>query len=399
MNEKKLTMLDTLFENEIKENRIKDCSIQIRHKGKKVFERFYGNTKKETAFKIFSMSKPITSAAAMILIDRGIIDPDDPVWYYIPAFKNMKVMVHEGEDVSNFTGVERTKYGTLVRDAKITMTIRHLLNMTSGMVYSGENSPAEVEMGKRLLALYNDAKNGQKLSEVEICSEMAKSPLGFEPSTRWQYGTSADIMGGVIESASGMKFSEFLKKEIFEPLEMNTTAFNINDAVKEKQTVLDYHRFPDRHVEVLSDELQRILGVLPYPTPNGFEAGGHGLYSTLEDYSRFADMLLHNGTGNGKSLYGRKTAEFQHTPQLKPELSKMVWKDGYNYSNFLRIAEEPGIYGVGSMGEFGWDGLTGTYFLCDQKEDLQIVFMQAILEGTDQNLLHKFRQIVYGALD
>jgi CubicO group peptidase (beta-lactamase class C family) len=401
MNKAQLQRLNDLFADEIAHNRITDAAIQVEHKGKVCFTNYYGKSNDKSIYKIYSMSKPITSTAFMMLFERGMVDLDDPVSKYIPSFGHMKVVVPDGYDTSKATGLETTKRGTLIMDSKVTMTVRNLLNMTSGMVYPGDWSKAEKEVIDAQTDLRDRVVKGEKLTNIDTCVRLSQCPLEFEPGSGWKYGTSADIIGGLVEVISGMKFGDFLKKEIFEPLGMADTWFSV-PVEKLPRLIKPYTRKqPDGHLEPVSQGQLEWMGQVHPEQEVAFQSGGGYLYSTLEDYSRFARVLLNGGTAAGKHFLGRKTVEFMHTNQLTDEQRKMYWLNdqGYGYANLMRTLMNPEKTGNGSVGEFGWDGLAGTYFFIDQKEDLQVVYMQQICDGGDANLRRKFRNIIYSALD
>lgn len=401
MNQAQLKKLDTLFENEIAHCRITDAAIQIEHKGSVCFTSFYGGAQKNSIYKIYSMTKPITATALMMLYENGAFDLDDPVSKFLPSFGQMKVVVPAGADTSCAKGLEVTKRGTLVRDAQTVMTIRHLLNMTSGMVYPGDNTPAEKEVIDAQAELRDRVEKGESLSNIDVCVRLGQCPLEFDPGTNWKYGTSADIIGGLVEIISGMQFGEFLRQHLFEPLGMVDTWFSVAPQ-KMSRLIHPYSRKqPDGHLEPVNHDQLVWMGQDHPEQEVTFQSGGGYLYSTLEDYCRFARILTNGGTVNGKRYLGRKTVDFMHQGQLTDGQKKRYWltEQGYDYANLMRTLVEPQKTGCGTAGEFGWDGLAGTYFFIDQIENLQVVYMQQILEGPDVSLRRKIRNIIYSALE
>ncbi len=386
MKKHKLEYLNHLFAKEMQENRIKGAAIRIFSKGSMVFDQIYGTDGQHTIYKIFSMTKPITAVAAMILYERGMLDLYDPVFKYLPAFKEMKKVGENG-----------------LEDCKQPIRIRDLMNMTSGLMYADTTGMSEMCMIQIVNEIDESVKNGEKLSNVEICSLFAKAPLKFEPGKRWAYGTSTDIMGAVIEVITGETYSKFLKREIFDPLQMEDTDFYVDESKKSRLAKVYTRIDEEGHLEEALDERLRSLGMTEPCKRPVFESAGGGLYSTVEDYSHFAMMLLGNGTYKGTEIIGRKTVDFLRINQLTPEQEKTIYFDslyGYSYGNFMRVlVDKSAASSNGSIGEYGWDGLLGNYFCVDPEEELSVIYMQQITEGADQSLRRKMRQIIYGAID
>lgn len=386
MNRTKLKYLDSLFATEMEAQRIKGASIVVEHKGNQEFRNVYGTDKEDSIYKIYSMTKPITTIAAMMLYEQGKIDLYDPVGKYLKAYENMKVATSKG-----------------LVEAKSQITLRELLNMTSGLVYPGKESEPERIMETIRVELHERAESGEKFSNIDICNALAQAPLLFHPGEQWHYGLSADIIAAVVEVVTGVTYGEFLQKEIFEPLEMIDTAFCVPEN-KIGRLATMYSRVDAAGRLKESDEKALDWLNLSKPTrPPYIESGGGGLYSTLEDYRHFVQMLAAGGTFKGKQLVGRKTIEFISKNQLnEQQLSSVDFDsiDGYGYGNYMRVMMQPEMAGSnGTVGEYGWDGLPGTYFFVDPKEELTLVYMQQIEQGADLVLRRKMRQIIYGALE
>ena len=386
MNQEKLSLLNDLFAAEIEENRVQGASILIEHKGKLEFSAVYGGDKKDSIYKIYSMTKPITTVAVMQLYEKGLIDLYDPVEKYLPGFAHMKVSTAKG-----------------LVDAKTSITIRQLMNMTSGLVYPGENSEPERVMAELQVDLHERAVKGEPFSNLDICNELAKAPLLFQPGEGWHYGISADIAAAVVEVVTGIPYGEHLKKAIFDPLEMKDTGFYVQPDQMHRLAVMYSRMDEEGHLRRANEKELEWLNLYAPDRPPYIESGGGGLYSTMEDYRHFAQMLLNKGEYKGKQILGRKTVEFISKNQLND--LQMKWVDfdsieGYGYGNFMRVMMWPERGASnGSVGEYGWDGLPGTYFMIDPKEELMLVYMQQIQQGADLTLRRKMRQIVYGALE
>lgn len=383
MNIRKLNRLDALVEKQREKGALLGATMIVEHKGKRVYENTFEPDRPDSIYKIFSMTKPVTAVAAMMLYERGELDLMSKVSDYLPGYKNCKVVSSEG-----------------IRAAQNQITIRDLLNMTSGIVMSGDFGEAERLMSK----IYKEARiqreSGILKSNVDICNKLSEAGVAFEPGETFRYGYSADILGGVIEVISGMKLSEFFKKEIFTPLNMEDTDFKIGEGKEFRQAVL-FRRDKKGKVVRAEDDVRRRLEMENPTRDPWWERGGAGLYSTAGDYAHFAQMLLNKGSYHGKELIGRRTMEFMTSPQLtETQLLTCDFESciGYNYGNLFRVLTDPAkAASNGSVGEFGWDGLAGTYFFVDPNEELIFIYMQQIAEGLDFSFLRGLKQIIYGA--
>ncbi|HBE77034.1 MAG TPA: serine hydrolase [Firmicutes bacterium] len=390
MNIVKLYRLNDLFNAELKKQKLLGASIAVEHHNRRVFQNSYGSDGRDSIYRIFSMSKPITTVAVMILYERGLIDLNDSIAKYLPEFQHMKVC---------------NKQGTV--DAKKQITIQSLLNMTSGLVYPGTDTEAEKAMARLYEEIKQKVKMGREFSSAEICNILAQAPLEFEPGERWKYGSSADILGGLVEVVSGQRLSEFFKKELFEPLEMVDTDFKVKESKLTRLATM-YMRIDEQgHLEVADKKTMEALTLLTFSPINPieepcFETGGAGLYSTLEDYMHFLRMLVNEGVYNGKEILGRKTIAFMRKNQLNQTQRDSIYFDGlagYGYSNLLRVmVDNTTALSNGSIGEYGWDGLPGNYFLVDPEEGLIVTYLQQISQGPDLTVRRAMRQIIYASL-
>lgn len=390
MYKDKLKYLSDVINEEISNGQISGASTAVLKDGEVVFRKEYGyadiekgkKMARDTIFRLFSLTKPITAVAAMILFERGIIDLESPVKNYISGYENMKV-IKDGKYIP----------------ANSEITIHNLLNMTAGMVYGGDWCESCAEMQK----LYDDLKlrieNGEEFTTLQIAELLAQKPLMFHPGESWTYGTCADVMGAVIEKASGMRFSEFLEREVFEPLGMADTGFYIPDDKYDRLAQIYYYDEAEKKSKVFNDFH---LLLTDYKKPPAFESGGAGLVSTLDDYMKFASMLLNKGEYNGKRILGRKTVEYMTTNQMTeyqmPALYYGATK-GYGYGNYMRILVDKTTAATNaSLGEFGWDGWTGDYVTISPNDNMVFLyFIQRCGTGCNETT-RKLRQIVYGAL-
>ena len=308
--------------------------------------------RRDSLFRLYSQTKPVTAAAAMILADRGVIDLMDPVDRYLPGFRNPRIVDADGK----------------VRPPWIV----ELLGMTSGLCYP-DADPAGQYAARVFEENQRQISGGGGMGTVEFCNRLGEQPLAFEPGTRWRYGTSADVLGAVIEKASGKRFGEFLKEELFEPLGMADTDFWVPEE-KRDRLVTCYRRVPGG-LEVF-DSLHLAVG--RYDRPPAFESGGAGLVSTLDDYAAFAGMLMNGGTAKGRRILSGAAVRFMTSPQLTEGVRRDMWDSlgGYNYSCLVRVCDCPGRAALFTdRNEYGWDGWLGTYFA--NLPDRMITFLLA----------------------
>ena len=313
---------------------------------------------RDSIFRLYSMTKPVTAAAAMILVERGEIELNEPVCHFLDGFKHQMV-----EKDGRIVPVDRD------------VTLHDLLNMTSGLVYGGDN-----QAGQGTTAVFEEIDHrlvgDTPLGTVEAMNKLGKVALAFQPGTSWQYGTSSDVLGAVIEVVSGQRFGEFLKKELFDPLQMKDTGFWLPEE-KRSRLVKAYADKGDGSLELYTGNH---LGIIHQMDQNpAFESGGAGLVSTVDDYAKFAKMLMNQGTLDGTQTLRPKTVSFLTSASLTAEQQKSFdsWGQlGYSYGNFMRVSKDPSqSANLGSLGEYGWDGWLGCYFINCPKDDLTFIFM------------------------
>ena len=354
---------------------------------------------RDTILRLYPQSKPITAAAAMILMERGALDLDQPVSDFLPAFAKQSYFAEQegiGEAAAGGSKKEQEGIGEAaggskkeakggevassmeVRPVMQPMRVYDLLRMTSGLVYPDETTAAGrqaavvfEEMDRRLYT--KDA-----MTTKEAADKLAECTLAFEPGSSWRYGTSADVLGAVIEAASGQRFGEFLEKELFGPLGMKDTAFWVP---REKQSRLaeTYETVTENGKKTLLRYEGNNLAVCNrMQNPPAFESGGAGLSSTLDDYMRFARMLLQEGTLNGARILKPATVRYMTGAELmeyqQSAFNHWIGLEGFSYGNLMRICKRPMQAGIfAAEGEYGWDGWLGTYFANFPKEKLTIL--------------------------
>ncbi len=390
MEYKNLEQLSVVIQKEIDAGEIAGAAIRVIHNNEIFYQDELGFAdiernipiERDTIYRMFSMSKPVTAVAAMILYERGQLNLLAPVSDYLEGFHDQQVLTANG-----------------LIPTKREVTIQDLLNMTSGIAYPDES----FEVGRRMQKVFSEVESsyhkGVKVSTVELANRIGRVPLEFQPGDHWRYGASADVIGAVIEVVSGKSFGQFLKDEIFSPLNMVDTGFYVpEEKLYRFSKAYEYNTEMKSLLPFTGD----MLAIFDYLSPPSFESGGAGLVSTIKDYSRFALMLANNGVHNGVHILGRKSVEYLSTPQLTPTQALTYdWDSqaGYNYGNLMRSMVDPAkAASNGSIGEFGWDGWTGNYFMVDPKEKLVMLYMIQRCDGTNPTMLRKFRSIIYGAL-
>ena len=334
--------------------------------GNEIYSHFSGHADKsknlpmqrDTIVRLFSLTKPVTASAAMICMDMGLISPDDRVSDFFPEYSNLSYL--DGDNII---------------PCSENLKISHLLTMTSGIPYANNFNKSVIGAAKLFDEVIYRQGNGNDMTTQEFCRKAADIPLMFNIGEKWDYGISADIMGGIIEKVSGMKYSDFLKKYIFCPLGMNDTDFYVPDEKKGRFSAL----YSWNNGKLVQD-YGNYLGLTDYKNPPAFESGGAGLCSTIEDYSNFARMLSGGGEFNGIRIMSQKSFDYMTSPKLS-EKQNTMWDrlKGYNYGCFVRVMTNPEISEIRTgKGEFGWDGWTGTYFCSDTGTGITVLYFTQI---------------------
>ncbi len=324
----------------------------------------------DSIFRIYSMTKPIVSVAAMMLVEEGRMQVSDPVSKYIPEMGRMKVGVETTED---------GKTTLQLSDPAREMTIQDLMRHTSGLIYGTR--------GKSLVnAAYIEAKIGSRdVSNEEFVAKVSKMPLRFPPGDRWEYGVSTDVLGRVVEIVSGKTLGEFLNERIFTPLGMTDTAFHVS-ADKLNRAAQPW-QMPE------APPMTPRFDVAEKPR---FESGGGGLTSTIDDYLRFAIMVADGGEFAGKRLLGSKTVEFMTADHTGARPGR---PPGLGFGLGFEVRTSVGDSGLpGSLGEYGWAGNAGTLFWIDPKEQLIAIYMVQVDDGARVMLRNQFRTMVQSAI-
>ena len=335
----------------------------------------------DDVFRMYSMTKPIASAAVMQLVEAGKVRLDDPVSKYIPAFASTKV--YASGPAANPVLVAPTR----------PVTIQDLLTHTSGLSY-GAFSNTPVDSIYRRANMLDD-----RMTLAQFADSLARLPLMFQPGTRWNYGLSIDVLGRVVEVASGMPFDAYLDSALFRPLGMTTTAFHATAAMKRHITQV-FVRGPDRKLKAATPLLFE-----QFTDSGRMLSGGGGLLSTIPDYLRFAQMLLNGGELDGRRVLARKTVALMmqnHVPRRLVPIFRgspePPGENGFGYGGAVRVdsgsAEMPG-----SAGTFRWSGYASTFFWIDPKTDLiAMLFSQYIPEPEIWAVDGQYQRLVYAAV-
>jgi len=389
----RLDRIDRHFARYVDDGRLPGWLVAVSRAGQLAHVSTYGRRDVEadlpveldTIFRIYSMSKPITSVAAMMLYEEGAFGLKDPVSRFIPAFADQQVYV-SGSPTAPVTIPTREP-----------MRIWNLLTHTSGLTY-GFHYAHPVD------AMYRHAGfdfGSPKVSLAEACDIWASMPLLFEPGTEWNYSVSTDVLGRVVEVASGQSLDEFLAERIFGPLGMTDTAFHVPEAGHDRLAAL-YVPGPEQQA-VKFDALGR--GALKQPA---MLSGGGGLVSTAADYHRFTQMLLRGGELDGTRILGRATVDYMtqnHLPGgveleriARPTFSETAFS-GMGFGLGFSVVENPAENKVlSSIGEYAWGGAASTAFWVDPTEEITALFFTQLLPSSTYEIRPQLKQLVYQAL-
>jgi CubicO group peptidase (beta-lactamase class C family) len=334
----------------------------------------------DSIFRLYSMSKPITSVAAMMLVEEGKLALEDPVAKYIPAFAGVKVAIEKTD--------ESGKPALAVEPLRRPITIEDLLRHTSGLTYGFYGDTAV-----RKLYANSDLLDGD-FDNAEFVERLAKLPLAEQPGTRWDYGHSTDVLGRIIEVISGQTLYQFEKQRLLDPLGMTDTAFFVADAAQWPRVA---EPMPGDHFD------PPIAGIKDPMMPRRWESGGAGMVGTVGDYARFAQMLLNRGSLEGRRYLKPETIGLMASDHIGPATG--ITRDQFYFpgatSGFgLGFAVRTTVPANTSwpLGEYRWDGVAGTFFFVDPRDDMFAIFMiQAPSQSGRMQL--PLKKLIYEALE
>jgi CubicO group peptidase (beta-lactamase class C family) len=367
------------------------CSCQVIQDGQILYENYVGQADLAakrpidagTVFRVHSMSKVVTCLLALTYYERGDYLLDDPLAEYLPEFRHMEVYHESAEGDKQ------------ILPARNLIRIRDLLTMSSGLLYAQDPHPAGRRLDTMIDELYRLPQTGRKLTLRMLAQGLAQVPLAFEPGTRWHYGFSHDVIGALIEVLAGKPLGQVMQEKIFGPLAMKDTAFRLRPDTAGRLCTL-YARSDEGQLTPETLELDAFIA--PGAT---LEMGGAGLLSTLGDYGRFAHMLANGGELDGERIIGRKTIAMMARNHLGPQLLQdyTPGREGYGYGLGVRTMIDLSAAGSnGSVGEFGWGGLAGSWVMIDPSEGLSAVYMQQMSPSRLEIYEKKLRNAIYGAI-
>ncbi len=391
MSSARLERITPVMESFVRDNRLPGIMTLLQRRGQIVHLGKFGlmdieagkPMQEDALFRIYSMTKPIVSVAAMLLFEEGRLSLTDPVATFIPAFARTKVCVGSGV------------LGLQLADQHPPMTIHHLLTHTAGLSYGwAHDSPVE--------ELYRQAgltARSRDSALPELIERLASIPLLFQPGTAWRYSLATDVLGYVIQMAADMPLADFLQERIFEPLGMVDTGFQVPPAkvsrlaqIYASQELYGPTPIPPREV----------YGIGDVTTPTACPSGGGGLVSTLPDYLRFCECLLHRGVYDGGQLLSPKTLDWMTANHIPPALMPLkmgldVLDHGFGLG--FRVAIDLGqARQLTSVGEYGWGGAANTYFWIDPAEEFIGLMMTQHLPVGPYPVVDRFRNLAYQAI-
>jgi CubicO group peptidase (beta-lactamase class C family) len=398
MSAKKLERIREVLKGEIDKGMFPGTVVLVARKGKLVYADAAGMQDKnagkamalDSVFRIYSMTKPFVSVAAMMLVEDGKMQLTDPVSKFLPAFKNQQVSVARAD-------AERISYTNVA--AQREMTVQDLLRHTSGLAYGEITQNAPIKDAYTKAGVYLPGirdYDSRDVTPAEQAERVGAAPLAHHPGTVWEYSLSSDILGRVVEAASGKRLGEFLDERLFKPLGMGDTSFSVPAGKA------------GRVAQPLATDLAsgQPIKVIDVSTPPKNDSGGAGAVSTAADYLRFTQMLLNGGQLNGVRVLSRTTVELMTADHLGTRIAAprtpgelLLGTPGYGFGLGFAVRLAPGVAGVpGSAGEYMWAGYAGTYFWVDPKEQLTAVFMSQAPSPIRAYYRKLVKQLVYQAI-
>jgi len=384
----RLARLTTAFDKEIADKRLPGAVVMVARKGQLVYSNAFGlrdpkstdPMRIDSIFRIYSMTKPLASVGAMLLVEDGVIQLADPVAKWLPAFKDIKVWSSGGE-----VAAERP------------MTVQDLMRHTAGIAYGEltQNTAVKDALIAAGIAKQSISFDARDMTGAEQVERLARIPLLYQPGTTFEYSLSVDVLGRVIEAASGKRLGDFLGERLFKPLGMVDTAFWVPQA-KQRRLAEAFDKHP------VSGAPIKLIDV---SQPPGNDSGGAGAVSTAGDYLRFAQMLLNGGVLDGERIMSRSTIKLMTSDHLgsRPTAptpgGQVLGASTYTFGLGFAVRPTDGLTPIpGSAGEFNWAGYAATWFWVDPKEQIVAVLMAQ--EPGPLSLYHRnlLKQLVYQAI-
>jgi len=400
VSKQKLGHIHDVLQQNIDDGKLAGTVVLVARKGKLIYADAAGFQDKDedkpmalnSIFRIYSMTKPLVSVAAMMLVEDGKIELSEPVSKFLPAFKGQHVSVARPD--SEFA---RMTYATVPADRE--MIVQDLLRHTAGLAYGEITLNMPVRDAYTKAGLYQPSVRDydvRDLTPAEEVERLAKAPLAHQPGTVWEYSLAVDLLGRVVEAASGKRLGDFLAERLFEPLKMTDTGFWVPGAKSGRVA-------QPLAVDFASGQPIRVIDVSKQPNN---DSGGAGGVSTAADYLRFAQMLLNGGQLDGTRVLSRTTVSLMTSDHLGSRIAApvtpselLIGTPGYTFGLGFAVRQGGGIAGVpGSPGEFMWAGYAGTYFWVDPKEELVAVFMSQAPSPAHAYYRRLIKQLVYAAI-
>jgi CubicO group peptidase (beta-lactamase class C family) len=399
MSAERLGRITTMLKKEIADGKLPGAVVMVARKGRIIYSDAIGfqdkgaNTpmKLDSIFRIYSMTKPLASVAAMTLVEDGVIQLTDPISKFLPAFKDMQVSVATpgADGKPTYTNVPAGR----------PIIVQDLLRHSAGLAY------AEITKNEPVKAAYVEAKFSQPgiheydsrgMAPAEQVARIAKAPLIHQPGTTWEYSMAVDILGRVVEAASGKRLAVLLDERLFTPLKMPDSSFWLPASKMPRLA----QPLP---VDPASGQKTSVLDVSAEPMN---DSGGAGALSTATDYLRFGQMLLNGGELDGARVMSRSTIKLMASDHLGTRIAApfqpgelLLGTPGYTFGLGFAVRQGDGVAGVpGSAGEFMWAGYAGTYFWVDPKEELVGVYMTQAPSPIRAYYRKMFKSLVYQAL-
>ena len=389
---------DHIERNYIASQKIMGCQVAVARHGHLAYQKSFGSMDLErnkpmaddAIFRIYSMTKPITSIALMTLYEKGHFQLNDPISRYVPSWKNHRVWVSgEGEEM-------------VTEAPKRPVSFRDVLSHTGGFTYGGGLPGVGVQ--HPVDNIYRELKirsSGTADTMEGFLDKLAQVPLLYQPGERWMYSLSTDICGALVEIISGKPFAEYLQDEIFGPLGMNDTSFFVAPD-KIDRFCANYQRGPDKKLKLIDDP-----ATSAYTKDPAFKSGGGGLTGTTADYMKFCEMLRRGGELDGHRVIGPRTLAMMHMNHLAggKDLTQMAIGSFSETSNegvgfglgFASTMDEVSTGSLGA-GDYYWGGAASTIFLVDPKEDLTMVFMTQLMPSGTFNFRGQLKSLIYSAI-
>lgn len=389
MSSERLARIGTALKADIDAGRIPGAVIAVMRRGKLVMFEAYGwrdkaanlPMTKDAMFNIASMTKPMVTVGALMLYEQGKLLMDDPLSKYFPKFANPVVAVRDANG----------QFTTDTVPAVRKITIQDLMRHTSGLVYGGTGADAIHKMYPA-----GSVAASSQFDGAGFMDKLASLPLMYQPATVWDYGFGLDVLGQVIETTTKQPLGEYLKTNLFTPLGMTDTGFYVPPEKASRYTK-PLPADPDTgKPQVRAPELTERLK---------FECGGGCAESTAADYLRFVNMLMNGGRVGEKQILGRKTVDYMLSDQLGPNIKNLVGnadptRADYGFGLGLALRTTPGVVRMlGSVGQFGWPGSTGTDWWADPKEELAVVYLSAAPGPIRWYYRQKINALVYQAIN